>query len=63
MGTTFNIYLPASEKELLKGNGMPDCLLKGTETVLLIDDEDEIINVAERMLYNDRLCCSDSKKR
>jgi len=49
-GTTFDIYLPASEKEVLKDKKLIEELLKGDETVLLVDDEDMIIDVGERLL-------------
>ena len=44
-GTTFNIYLPASEKSVIEEKESVKGILKGTETVLLVDDEDIIINV------------------
>ena len=50
-GTTFNIYLPASEKEVITGEKkLADEILKGTETVLLVDDEGMILGVGEEML-------------
>lgn len=49
-GTTFNIYLQASEKEVIKEKEMPEELLKGTETILLVDDQDMIIDVGQGML-------------
>ncbi|MBW1740730.1 MAG: PAS domain S-box protein [Deltaproteobacteria bacterium] len=50
-GTTFNIYLPASEKEVAIIEKEPtDEILKGTEIVLLVDDEDMIIDVGEEIL-------------
>lgn len=51
-GATFNIYLPASEKEpeevhpRAKGND----ILYGKGTILLVDDESMIINVGQKML-------------
>jgi len=53
-GTTFTIYLPASEKEVevVEEGKVPDKALKGTETVLLVDDEDMIIDVGEGFLKN-----------
>ena len=45
-GTTFNIYLPASEKEIMEDKKSAGDTLKGTETVLFVDDEDMIIEVA-----------------
>jgi signal transduction histidine kinase len=49
-GTTFYIYLPASEKEIVKEKELTARILKGTETVLLVDDEDFIIDVGEKLL-------------
>jgi len=48
-GTTFNIYLPTSEKEIIIEEEPPEELLKGEETVLLVDDEDMIIDVGQGM--------------
>jgi signal transduction histidine kinase/CheY-like chemotaxis protein len=49
-GTTFTIYLPASEKEVIVEKGLPEELLKGTGTVFLVDDEDIIIDVGQEFL-------------
>ncbi len=49
-GTTFNIYLPVSETQIVEEKGALDELLTGTETILLVDDEDMIITVASEML-------------
>jgi len=49
-GTTFEIYLPVSQRELIKEEELPEELLKGTETILLVDDEDMIIDVGQGML-------------
>jgi two-component system cell cycle sensor histidine kinase/response regulator CckA len=49
-GTTFNIYLPVSEKEMIKEKKSVIEILKGSETVLLVDDEQMIIDVGEPML-------------
>ena len=49
-GTTFNIFLPASGKEAIEEKELAEHLLKGTGTILLVDDEDMIINVGEDML-------------
>jgi len=49
-GTTFNIYLPASEKKIIQEEELSEDLLKGSETILLVDDEDMIIDVAEELL-------------
>lgn len=49
-GTTFNIYLPVSGSQIVEEKGFPDELLTGTETILLVDDEDMIITVGSEML-------------
>jgi CheY-like chemotaxis protein len=50
-GTTFNVYLPASEKAIMTREKDPaDEILKGTETLLLVDDEDKILDVGEEIL-------------
>ena len=49
-GTTFNIYLPVSKKKLPSEETIREKLLKGNETILLVDDEETVINVASRML-------------
>ena len=49
-GSTFNIYLPASEKEVTEEKKPAGDTLKGSETVLFVDDEDMIIEVAEDLL-------------
>jgi len=49
-GATFNIYLPASDKKIAKEKKPVEELLKGTETVLLVDDEEVVINVNRMVL-------------
>jgi PAS domain S-box-containing protein len=49
-GTTFSIYLPASDKEVTEEKGMSGELLKGTETVLFVDDEEMIREVGGALL-------------
>ncbi len=49
-GATFTIYLPASEKQVIEDKESVGEVLKGTETVLLVDDEDMIIDVGEGIL-------------
>ena len=49
-GSTFNVYLPASENEVVEEKKPPVDLLMGSETVLFVDDEDMIIEVAEALL-------------
>jgi PAS domain S-box-containing protein len=49
-GTTFSIYLPASTKEIQEEEQTDGEILKGPETVLLVDDEDMIIEVGSEIL-------------
>jgi two-component system cell cycle sensor histidine kinase/response regulator CckA len=49
-GATFTIHLPASEKEVIKKEELPEEVLRGTETVLLVDDEDMVLKVGEGIL-------------
>jgi two-component system, cell cycle sensor histidine kinase and response regulator CckA len=49
-GTTFNIYLPASERKALKDVRTEEVIVAGEETILLVDDEEAIIGVVKEML-------------
>jgi two-component system cell cycle sensor histidine kinase/response regulator CckA len=49
-GTTFKIYLPASDKKVPLEKPMTEKLLKGSETLLLIDDEDMVIDIGREIL-------------
>ena len=49
-GTTFNIYIPASEKEIIRELKFDKDIIKGDETVILVDDEDMIIDVGKELL-------------
>jgi two-component system cell cycle sensor histidine kinase/response regulator CckA len=49
-GTTFNIFLPASKKEVPKETFAAKTILKGTETILLVDDEDSVLDVYREIL-------------
>jgi PAS domain S-box-containing protein len=51
-GATFNIYFPASGQEAVKEKEIGEKLIRGTETVLLVDDEDIIIDVGKDILKN-----------
>jgi PAS domain S-box-containing protein len=48
--TTFFIYLPASEKKILEETDTEEKIIKGSGTLLLVDDEDMIITTSEEML-------------
>jgi signal transduction histidine kinase/ActR/RegA family two-component response regulator len=49
-GTTFTIYLPASEKSIIEEQEVIAALIKGTGTILLIDDEQMILEVGKELL-------------
>ena len=49
-GATFNIYLPASDKKVKQEKKLTQEIIKGTETILLFDDEEIIIEVNQDIL-------------
>jgi two-component system cell cycle sensor histidine kinase/response regulator CckA len=49
-GTTFTIYLPASEKEVVKEKAATGTIERGTETILLVDDETMVLEVSKALL-------------
>ncbi|MBL0715032.1 MAG: response regulator [Desulfosarcina sp.] len=54
-GTTFNVYFPASDKEIVDDESGRDGQLMtgvpgGTETILFVDDEEEILAVGRKIL-------------
>jgi two-component system cell cycle sensor histidine kinase/response regulator CckA len=49
-GTTFTIYLPASEKEVMKEKTATGTIARGTETILLVDDEKMVLDVSRELL-------------
>ncbi|MBW2019949.1 MAG: PAS domain S-box protein [Deltaproteobacteria bacterium] len=49
-GTTFSVYLPASEEKVQKAVKNAEKLIKGTETILLADDEEIILKVGRELL-------------
>lgn len=49
-GSTFTVYLPASDKQMVCEDGEDKTLLRGTETILLVDDEAVITEVMRDML-------------
>lgn len=50
-GSTFNIFLPASDKKVVPDEESADThILKGNETVFLIDDENMIIEIGSDIL-------------
>jgi two-component system cell cycle sensor histidine kinase/response regulator CckA len=51
-GTTFTIYLPSSEKEVMKENKETGEIVRGTETILLVDDEKIVLEVNKELLVS-----------
>jgi two-component system cell cycle sensor histidine kinase/response regulator CckA len=49
-GTTFEIFLPASEQGVAEEKDLSKRIVKGDETLLLVDDEDIIIHVGKEIL-------------
>lgn len=49
-GTTFNIYLPLSDNKAYRVVPMADEVVKGSETILLVDDEKIVLDVGKEML-------------
>jgi CheY-like chemotaxis protein len=49
-GTVFTIYLPVTEKKETYESSESENLLKGTERILLIDDELPIVKLSQRVL-------------
>jgi PAS domain S-box-containing protein len=52
-GTTFKIYLPASDKQVLAAHLKPEeagGAQRGSETILLVDDEDMVADIGKDML-------------
>jgi signal transduction histidine kinase/CheY-like chemotaxis protein len=49
-GASFHIYLPASDKQVIDETDAFEEVLKGNETILLVDDEMMIIEVGQEIL-------------
>jgi len=49
-GASFSVYLPASEKNIIEEKQDEQEILTGSETVLLVDDEELIIDVGVELL-------------
>ncbi len=49
-GSTFNVYLPVSDQDAVQEVLAEKTLVEGSETVLLVDDEEIIIDVCTAML-------------
>ncbi len=52
-GTTFHLYFPRATESVLSRNSIdpqPGVLLRGDETILAVDDEEELLNLAKEYL-------------
>jgi two-component system, cell cycle sensor histidine kinase and response regulator CckA len=49
-GTTFNLYLPSSIKTPAQEKACQEEIIEGEGTILLVDDEEMILSVAEEMI-------------
>lgn len=49
-GTTFNIYFPACGKKIIDEKKPFEGIIRGTENVLLVDDEDIIVDIGKKNL-------------
>ena len=49
-GTTFDVYLLASRKKVVKEKHLDQKALQGTEMVLFVDDEEIIIDIGSQIL-------------
>ena len=50
-GSTFTVYLPCTARlEIAAGPAVPGTIERGSETILLVEDEDEVRAVARRVL-------------
>ncbi|MGA9537929.1 MAG: PAS domain S-box protein [Desulfobacterales bacterium] len=50
LGTTFTLFLPASQKKAVENHPAPQQVFSGAGTVLLVDDEDMMLVVGRKML-------------
>jgi PAS domain S-box-containing protein len=49
-GSTFNVFLPASEREIAAGTPASPHVIQGKGTILLVDDETQVLQVTRKML-------------
>jgi PAS domain S-box-containing protein len=67
-GTTFSVYLPVSREFSKAPTPAPEGILKGPETILLVDDEPYILDVGVKMLEKMgytvlKACCGEEAVR
>jgi two-component system cell cycle sensor histidine kinase/response regulator CckA len=49
-GTTFHIYLPASRKKVVNERDVTEEISRGSETILIVDDEEMIVDIGVDIL-------------
>jgi two-component system cell cycle sensor histidine kinase/response regulator CckA len=49
-GSTFNLYLPVTEKEIPEEAPVKEKIFRGTETLLFVDDEESILGIGRQLL-------------
>ncbi|MBV5318924.1 MAG: PAS domain S-box protein [Desulfobulbaceae bacterium] len=49
-GAEFSLFLPASDKTVLQERTLPVAFLQGSETILLVDDEEMVLELTGEML-------------
>lgn len=49
-GSTFTVFLPASEKAVMEEKKPAVEILKGQESILLVDDQEDVLNVGKAIL-------------
>jgi PAS domain S-box-containing protein len=49
-GTTFQVYLPAAKRRVEETEEGPETIQRGTETILIIDDEALVMEVGQKLL-------------
>lgn len=51
-GTEFRVYFPSCKHAIASEERVPRSLLKGAETILLVDDEPDLVDVGKKLLEN-----------
>ena len=49
-GSTFTVWLPASEKSVAQSGGAAETISTGHGTVLIVDDEEPVLRVSEKLI-------------
>jgi PAS domain S-box-containing protein len=49
-GTAFTIYLPATGRKVVTSHRPPEQIIKGTGTILIVDDEEQVLDVSLKMV-------------